>query len=45
MSALNFRRQHLLNGLGIEQLPVMTVMSGSLTPVQDMELPVGIVSV
>ncbi|KAE9989071.1 hypothetical protein EG328_000002 [Venturia inaequalis] len=41
---INFRRQQLLNGLGIKQLPAMTVMTGTSTPVEDMEIAVGVVS-
>lgn len=42
---INFRRQQLLNGLGIKQLPAMTVMDGSSAPVEDMEVAVGTISV
>lgn len=45
MMDINFRRQQLLNGLGIKQLPAMTVMDGSSAPVEDMEVAVGVASV
>lgn len=45
MMDLNFRRQQLLDGLGIKQLPAMNVVAGSSTPVEDMEVAVGTISV
>lgn len=45
MMDINFRRQQLLSGLGIKQLPAMTVMTGSSTLVEDMEVAVGTISV
>jgi len=44
MMDLNFRRQRLLDGLGIKQLPAMNVMAESSTAVEDMEVEVGTVS-
>jgi hypothetical protein len=45
MMASNFRRQQLLESLGVEQLPSMTVMQEPSTPAQGMEALISTASV
>jgi hypothetical protein len=45
MTVLNFHRQQLLENLGVEQLPAMTLMAGSSTPAEDTEVSIATISV